>query len=125
MGLAVGDVIFRQNGQPGVVQKRDEATGNLTVETKGEAYENRRKAGFINGLKGEERQSFDAIILESRGIKEPVKRVQYLQEQITKLKGEPSKGNMQLSRYLESEVGHIVSSEGIQPRTYEVMESKV
>lgn len=125
MGLGVGDVIFRQNGQPGVVQKRDEDTGNLTVETKGEAYENRRKAGFINGLKGEDRQSFDAIILESRGIKEPVKRVQYLQEQIAKLKEEPSKSNMQLTRYLESEVGHIVSSEGIQPRTYEVMESKV
>lgn len=120
MGLGVGDVIFQQNGRPAVIQKRDEETGNLTVETKGQAYESRRKAGFVNGLKGTDRQSYDSIIQESKKIKEPVQRVQFLQDQITKLKDEPGKNNLQLTRYLENEVGHLINSEGIQPRTFEI-----
>lgn len=123
MGFKVGDSYFNRDGRPGVVASRDPETQALEIEREGPTFEKTRAAGYINGLKEDERSDFQSILLAMREKPEVADRVTWLQSQIDVLKQDPRRHV--LTRYLESELSHIMNSEGIYPRTYRVAENKV
>jgi hypothetical protein len=117
----VGDTVFNRKGVPGVVTHRDPKTAELEVEIKGEKFEQARRIGFINGLSEEQRASYNSVIEDIReNNPEPIKRVDALQEKISELKKDPK--NFVLTKYLSAEQAHIMNSEHIQPKSYQIEE---
>ncbi len=122
MGFKVGDTYFNRDGRPGVVVGRDSASQSLNIEREGEGFEKTRAFGYINGLKEDERQTFRSILETMREKPEAAERVTWLQGQIEELKTDPRRHV--LTRYLESELAHVMNTEGIYPRTYRIDETK-
>lgn len=123
MGLKVGDTYFNRDGYVGIVKERDPKNGSLVVEREGEAFEKTRAIGYINGLQPEERQEFQRIVSTMREKKDALERVNWLQGQIETMQEDPKKHV--LTRYLESEMSHVMNSAGINPRSYRIDETKV
>lgn len=123
MSYQLGDIVFSRNGKPGVVLDRNAVDQSLVVQEEGEEYENSRKYGYINGLSPSERRDYQVIIDEARQHKSADLRVETLRKKIEEMKFDPSKHV--LRRYLESEMGHIINSEGVKVETYTVEESKL
>ncbi len=123
MGLKVGDSYFNRDGHPGVVKGRDPKSAALEIETEGEEFEKTRAIGYINGLKPAERQEFQSIIKTMREKTGAAERVSWLQGQIETLQEDPKRHV--LTRYLESEMSHVMNSAGINPRSYRIDETKV
>lgn len=122
MSFSIGDTVFDKLGRPGVVLGRDEQA-RLVVEREGENYEKARRRGFVNGLPAENREQFNKIIDEVLQIKDGNEKVAKLTEQIETLKVDPR--NHAVTRYLESELIHVMNTEGIQPRQYKVSELSI
>lgn len=122
MGFKVGDTYFNRDGRPGVVITRDLKNQALVVEKDGPQFEDTRAFGYINGLKEEERQEYRSILKTMKEKPEISERVTWLQGQIEELKQDPRRHV--LTRYLESELSHVMNSEGIYPRTYMIDETK-
>jgi hypothetical protein len=120
VGLSVGDTIFSGKGQPGVITKKDVESGELTIEREGENLEKTRRMGFINGIPAARRAEFNKIITEVRAEKESQKQIQMLTKKIEELKVDPR--NFVLTKYLESEMAHIMNTEGIHPKEYKISE---
>ena len=118
MGLTIGDTIFAANGKPGVVTEKDPKSGRLTVEKEGDTFEKQRRLGYVNGLPAERRGEFNQILSEVRDESDPRKQIALLTQKIEELRVDPR--NHILAKYLESEMAHIMNTEGIQPRTYTV-----
>lgn len=123
MGLKVGDTYFNRDGYVGVVKDRDPKNGTLIIEREGEDFEKTRALGYINGLKPEERKEFQEIVTTMREKKDAMERVNWLQGKIENLQEDPKR--QVLTRYLESEMAHVMNSAGINPRRYRIDETKV
>lgn len=122
MGFKVGDTYFNRDGRPGVVAARNPQSQSLEIQREGPEFEKTRGFGYINGLKEEERASFQSIIQTMREKPGTADRVLWLQGQIEELKQDPKRHV--LTRYLESELAHVMNSEGMYPRTYRIDETK-
>jgi hypothetical protein len=123
LSYQVGDLLFSRNGLPGLVTGRDRDRQTLLVKPRGEEFEKARKFGYVNGMSPEQRQDYRVIIAESRERKEPAKRVDFLQEKIKEIENDPKKNVLQ--RYLESEMAHIINSQGVKLPYYEVKNDKL
>lgn len=119
MSMRIGDTFFDHLGRPGLVTGRDDRN-RLQVETKGENYDKARGRGFINGLEAEQRQQFNEVMDQIFALKDPREKVGKLSEKIDELKNDPR--NFVVTRYLESELTHLMNTEGIQPKVYLVDE---
>ena len=122
MRYDVGNWVFDRAGKPGVIVDRT-ADGKAIAERSGDKFDKARAAGFINGLKGENRESFNRIVREVRSEALPERRVEILQEKIKELK--PDQNSRVLKRYLESEMAFVMNSEGVHPPTFEYEDSKL
>ena len=122
MKYDVSNWVFNRDGKPGVVIARNE-DGTATAQTSGKKYDEARAVGFINGLKGSNREAFNTIIREVRQEQYPERRVEILKDRIDHLKSDPK--NRVLKRYLESEMAFIMNSEGVHPPTFEFDESDI
>ena len=117
----VGDTVFLQTGQPGVVVGRKEGTNELIVQKEGERFEKTRSRGFINGLSPEQRDNFNHIMDDIRKLENPRDRVSKLHSQIEKMSLDPRLH--MITRYLEGELAHIMNTHAIQPKEYYVDET--
>lgn len=119
MSLKVGDTFFDTHGRPATVVERNPKENHLVVEREGERFEAARKKGFINGLSIAQREQYDEILKEIREEEEePEGQVKLLQEKIDELSNDPR--NHVVTRYLRSQLGHVLNSEKINPRVYKV-----
>ena len=118
-----GDIVFNNTGMPAVVMDRNEITGELKVQAKGDTFEQTRKHGFINGLSPEDRSTFYNIIDSIKTLENPAKQVAEYTKQIDTLKDDPK--NRFLVRYLTAEKAHLMFSENIEAAEYSMWESKV
>ncbi len=123
MAFQVGDLIFNRSGEPGLIKARDPRTEELTVARRGEELDKAKKYGYINGLGPNERKDYQVIIDEVRQEDKPMERILKLQERIQEIQGDPRK--QVLKRYLESEMAHIMNSNGIRLDTYNIDERKL
>lgn len=123
MGFQVGDTIFSRAGKPTVLTGRNEGNGELQVQAEGEKIAETKKRGYINGLNPEERVQFNEIIDKMRTIPEPEKRLEELQTKIDEIKADPRQRI--LTRYLSSEMAHLMNTHRIAPKEYKVPEWEV
>ena len=121
MRIHRGDIVYDDQGRPGVVVDKSETSGELLVEREGPQYEQARRRGFINGLKPSERDSYRAITQELSRIENPRQKLSYLETQIRGLQKDPR--NQNLLRYLTSEKAHVIHTTGITPRYYTAAEA--
>ena len=123
MSIRVGDGVFTRVGQPGVVIDRNETTGALKLETELPKVQQSMRHGYINGLSPERRQEFYEILDQVKTeTQDPKERVLTLNEKINELDADPR--NLQLVRYLRSEMRHIMITHNILPNEYTVHEAK-
>jgi len=122
MKIYRGDVVFNNEGRPGLVTGRDTLSGKLQVETDGPNYERTRAFGFVNGLSPEDRSVFSQIVDRLRAVESPQQRVVEYGKQIDILREDPR--NRHLVRYLTAEMAHLMFTEGIRPREYLADETK-
>lgn len=118
LSYQLGDFIFSRQGTPGLIVDRRPADRSIEVKEEGQAFEKARTYGYINGLSPKDRNDYQVIIDQNREQKTPYDRVLHLQEKINDLKGDPQK--LILQRYLESELAHIMNSDGVRLVSYEV-----
>jgi hypothetical protein len=123
MGFKVGDNYFNRDGYPGVILGRDPKSEALIVEKEGPNFDKARNIGYINGLSPQERGEFETIITTMREKKDPRERVAWMQATVEQMRYDPKK--QVLTRYLESEMAHIMNSEGINPRIFNIDETKL
>lgn len=123
MAFQIGDLIFNRSGEPGLVKARDPKTEELTVARRGKEFDQSKKYGYINGLGPNERQDYQVIIDEVRQADKPMERIMKLKERIDEIQNDPKK--QVLKRYLESEMAHIMNSNGISLDTYNIDERKL
>ncbi len=123
MAFQIGDTIFSRNGQPSVLTDRNDKTGELRVETSGEKLEQTKKRGYVNGLDPATRTRFNEILDVVRTIPEPEKRVEELRTRIDEIKADPRQRI--LTRYLTSEMAHLMNTHRIVPKEYSVPEWEV
>lgn len=122
MRVQPGDVVYDSKGRPGVVTRRDVLSGQVQAEAQGEKIDTARKYGFINGLTPEDRQQFYAIVDDINKLQNAEERVHAYSKQIEQLKEHPK--NRHLVRYLTSEQAHLMFSENIVPKGYNLDENK-
>ncbi len=118
MAFKVGDVSFLSNGQPAVVTKKDEMTGNVIVDRKQEEVKKVHRHGYINGLKEQDRETFIKILDKVAETGDPKEKIDTIQGQISELEQDPR--NYRIVTYLKSEVAHLMNTFNIKPRTYEL-----
>lgn len=118
----VGDTVFNAQGQPALVVDREPVTENLTLE-RGDQYDRSRRYGFINGISPDLRPTYQAVMDRIRETRDPRDRVQLLSEEIGKLADDPK--SRQLKKYLNAEMVHIMNSENVQPRIYQLPEQAI
>lgn len=123
MSYQIGDRVFTRDGRPALVVGRNENTESLVLEEHGEKFEKTRKYGYINGLSPEERKDYKTVIDEARKHESADMRVQVLQQRIEAMRADPSR--QVLRRYLESEMTHIINSEGVKLDRYEIEQHKI
>lgn len=124
MDIRNGDAVFLRTGEPGIVRDRNEVTGKLKVDTDVKAVKTDMRHGYINGLTGEQREQFNAILDEVKASTEdPTERISKLDTKVKELEMDPHQ--LGLSRYVRAEMVHIMNSNGIKPREYSVQESKI
>lgn len=122
MSLSIGDTVFDKKGRPGTVVGRDDKA-QIVMDQKDEVYQKARRRGFVNGLQEDQRIKFNEVIdqvLEKEGVQE---RLDSLNEKIEELRVDPR--NHVVTRYLEGEMLHMMNSEGVHPRVYNVQELSV
>lgn len=118
MPLRIGDSVFLQDGRPGVMVSTDAKNDSVKVDSDRGVVRNATRNGYINGLKPEERQSFEAILDSVKEIKDPAQRIEELRSRIEELSLDPK--NTVLSRYLTAEMAHIMNMAGVKPRVFEI-----
>ena len=118
----VGDTAFDSSGKPSLVIDREPITQNITLD-RGESFDRARRYGFINGISPDLRPSLDAVLDKVRERRDPRERVQLLSEEIGKLGDDPK--SRQLKKYLNAEMIHIMNSESVQPRVFQLPEQAI
>ena len=116
--IRAGDILFDSLGKPGLVTKVDRDANELTLERRGEKYDNARAKGLLNGLTKENRSEFNEAMAEIREHQKPRDRVHALNKKVEELRADPRK--FQVVRYLEGELSHIMNTEKLNPREYKV-----
>lgn len=123
MSFRVGDTTFNAQGRPGIVTERNPLTKEIKVSQEQALVAKNQRHGYINGLSTEQREAFNKVMDNVREEPDPLKRVEELQARIKELDDDPR--NFVVSRYLSSEVAHIMSMANITPKTYTVEEDRV
>ena len=121
--IKLGDVVFTGDGRPSVVKARDEKKGNLNLDRTHEALKTSLRHGYKNGLNEEQRSDFNSILDDVKELESPMERVEELKSILSELEKDPTK--FILTRYVRSELSHIMNTHGIQARLFTVPESKI
>lgn len=123
--VRAGDMVFRASGEPAVLAKHDEKTGKVTLDRDTQTVREAVRHGFINGLAPDDRVQYNAIMDDTKELKDPRERISMLENRIDKLQEEDLKKNYHLVRYLRAEVAHLTSTYGIRAREFVLDESKL
>ena len=123
MSIRVGDSVFTRQGIPNVIQGKKADKEQLVVSQDPKIVKSKLRNGYINGMSVDDRDSFNDIMDEMRTIKDPEERAMELRKRLTTLEEDPRQH--MLSRYVRSELMHLMNSYGIRPREFVVEEAKV
>lgn len=119
LAIRPGDIIFTRQADPALVKERDPATGILRLDRDQNAVKEMARHGYINGVDSDKRQEFLAILDEVKGATEdPAQRIDLLKNRIEQLEQDPK--NSRLSRYLRSEMAHLMNVYGVKPREFSI-----
>jgi hypothetical protein len=118
MSSRVGDVVFLPTGRPAVVTEASPQQNKLKTVDAPDEVRKAHRHGYINGLSVEQRREFDAFLDDVKKIEDPEKRIEEIQKKVTELNHDPRQ--QRLSKYLSSEMAHLMHTSGIKPRVYEI-----
>lgn len=122
--LRTGDTVFTPAGSPAVVMKQNPVGNQTTLDRSKESLQSTTRHGYINGLSQVEREEFNNIMDGVKELDDPGERVEELQAKIAELKLEPKK-NFILSKYLTSELSHVLFEKNVEPKIFTMSESKL
>ncbi|MBM4252658.1 MAG: hypothetical protein FJ146_11855 [Deltaproteobacteria bacterium] len=124
MSIRIGDAVFLRSGQPAVVKDRLPSSGELILEKDQKAVQQAFRHGYINGMSADTRATLNEILDRIKGeTKEPAERIAAMQTKLTELDQDPR--NRDLSRYLRSEMMHLMNTYNIKPREFKLDEINV
>jgi hypothetical protein len=119
LAIRPGDIIFTRQADPALVKEREPTTGVLRLDRDKDAVKEIARHGYINGIDPDKRQEFLAILDEVKGATEdPAQRIDLLKNRIELLEQDPKNSN--LSRYLRSEMAHLMNVFGVKPREFSI-----
>jgi hypothetical protein len=119
-----GDILFTRQAEPAIVKERNPKTGLLNLDREEGHVRDLARHGYINGIDLDKRHELYAILDEVKGhTDDPAKRIELLQSRLATLEQDPK--NLSVSRYLRSEITHLMNSYGIKPREYSIDSSKI
>jgi|LauGreDrversion4_2_1035121.scaffolds.fasta_scaffold05905_5 hypothetical protein len=119
MSIRIGDAVFLRSGQPAIVKDRLPSSGELVLENDQKAVQQAFRHGYINGMNPETRASLTEILDRIKDeSKDPAERVTAMQAKLTELDQDPR--NRDLSRYLRSEMMHLMNTYNIKPREFKL-----
>ncbi|MEN9836165.1 MAG: hypothetical protein RL011_2358 [Pseudomonadota bacterium] len=119
MSIRIGDAVFLRSGQPAIVKDRLPSSGELVLEKDQKAVQQAFRHGYINGMNPETRASLTEILDRIKDeTKDPAERVTAMQAKLTELDQDPR--NRDLSRYLRSEMMHLMNTYNIKPREFKL-----
>jgi len=116
MTMRLGSVVFGANGMPGVVKSKDEVSRELEIDTDRQEVARTHRHGYINGLSVEEREFFNTSLDRISEIENPAERLEAMKKIVDESKSDPK--NARMTRYLESEMFHLMQVNNISPRYY-------
>ncbi len=123
MGLNVGDVIFNQTGRVGSVTSKDKEARTVQISMEKDKLKTHHPFGYINGLSIEDRQKYNSILEKVHAHSDIQEKMKGFQAAIDETSQDPR--NYLLTRYLKSELAHVMHSHNIHPRTYSANEYDV
>lgn len=124
MQYRVGDAVFNNAGQPGIVKDKLVSTGEVVVQPQSETLKVVQKRGYINGLSVEERKDYNEVMDKIRELDDPTKKVEELGTQIGQKRMGDAKSRL-VAKYLDAQMQHIMLTNNIQNREYTVDEMKL
>jgi hypothetical protein len=123
MSLKIGDSAFQSNGRVSIIRNIDPISGQLELDQSREATTTELRHGYLNGLSEDERKVFNDTLDAVRGSEQTEEKVKMMSESIESLRQDPK--NYRIVQYLQSQMSHIIQSEGYRPKIYSVPASSV
>lgn len=122
--MRVGDTIFTHDGKPAIVTEKLNLKSDKTqVERQDNMGAGHLRNGLVNGISPGVRGQFNEILDNIKTIKKPEERIEMLHAKIENLKQESADRN--LVRYLNAELGHMISSSNYKPRVFQLDENEI
>ncbi len=121
MAIKVGDPLFNTQGEPGVVRKKESLHQRMQASSDRNEVKDEFRHGYIAGLDGKDRKTFNAFMDDIRAIDKPDEKIEKLQKKIQEMEKDPtSQANIQLTKYLKSELFHLMQTYNVRPRQFEM-----
>jgi hypothetical protein len=118
VSLRIGDATFFR-GQPGVAVRRDDQKEIATIDQDPARVKQEFRHGYVNGMAPNDREKFNSFMDQVRELKAPNDRATLLQQKIDELEEDPA-NNRFLRKYLQAELWHVMHSNNIHPKEYNV-----
>ncbi len=115
--IRTNDILWTRNGDPVLVDKTDENSGQVFVTDKFPNVQKEVKLGIKNGLSVPQRDAFKSTISEVQGA-DKKKEIIDLFQKIKSLK--ENNGDMRVIKYLENELQYRMIREDYKPGDYPV-----
>jgi hypothetical protein len=124
MTIRIGDAVFMRNGIAAVVQDRNPTSGELKLDSEPRVVQHEMRHGYLNGIDPASRANLYKILDDIKAQSDdPEQRVAQMQHKLNELEKDPH--NFVLTKYLRSEMMHIINIFGVKPREYTVNEVNV
>jgi hypothetical protein len=116
MSMRVGDSIFLPRGDIAVITEHDKNQGTFKMSADPGVAKANSRHGYINGMSPEQRQDLMTLMDRVKEIEDPKERVSEMRKKLEELRADPRQ--WQMSRYVESEMAHMMNMFNIKPTTY-------
>lgn len=123
MSFRILDSVFTDRGMPATVVAKDPVSNTLKVDTQKSVMNKHTRHGYINGLEQGERLNFNQIMDKVRAFEDRSEQVNFLRDKINEIKSDPKQ--VSLKQYLVGELSHLMQTYRVEPRYYEIDESKI
>ena len=121
--MKVGNPVFTNQGQPGIITTKDKKTESFIVDRSYDKVAHAFRHGYLSGINN--RQRFNDILDDIHNIKNPQKKIETLQKQIEKINQKEGLKSANLLQYLKAELAHMVNTFKIQPKQYVIAENEI
>ncbi len=126
MKTVKSDVVFlnSKGGLPAIVEKTEENSAKIKLNSEKEQIKKYHRHGFINGLTAEDKITFNSILDDIKSSeKTPLNKIDELKDIINEF--QKTKGKQKLANYLQAELFHLMRKYRTHPAQYTINEKSI